>query len=52
MDHLIYMEKNIMLRVKVSKKLYHEVATKTKELGYTSKSEFVRDCMRRMISET
>jgi metal-responsive CopG/Arc/MetJ family transcriptional regulator len=46
------MEKTIMLRVKVSKKLYQDVAEKTKSMGYTSKSEFIRDCMRRMISET
>lgn len=39
-----------MLRVKVSKKLFQEVADKTKELGYTSKSEFIRDAVRRMIS--
>jgi metal-responsive CopG/Arc/MetJ family transcriptional regulator len=44
------MERTIMLRVKVSKKLYMDVVEKTKDLGYTSKSEFIRDCIRQKIS--
>ena len=44
------MDRNVMLRVKVSRKLYHEVVQKTREMGYTSKSEFIRDSIRKVIS--